>query len=138
MTRYVSGKWRVEFTAPEGWEIRPAASERWVPRPIALLSPAGVAVFDAHSPFGPAMSVRAGRRLMSLDDLAAMVKRVDCYSKGSVSIAGADGGRYFALDSFGPSEACKITIHRGNLQFDISIRGEEKPPEWFTCGWKFL
>ena len=136
--RYVSKKWQFEFTAPEGWTIRPSGSEKWLPRPLAMLSPTGTAVLEVDSPFGLAMTVRGGRRLMSLDALSEMVKRVDCYSKGSVSLPGAEGGRFFALDAFGPSEACKITIHRGDVQFDVSIPGEDEPPDWFTNGWKFL
>lgn len=137
MNHYVSNKWQIAFTAPEGWNIRPAAAESW-PRFLALLWPRGALVFEADSPYGPALTVRAGRRLMSDDALAAMIHRIESYSKGLASVEGCDSARYFALDAFGNSEACILCIHKGDWQFDVRIRGEEYPPDWFTEGWKFL
>ena len=135
---YVNKKWQFELTMPEGWTVNESMSSKLLPRGLAMAIPTGVNVMTALSPFGPALNIRAGRKLMSILDISRMSNRVNYYSRGGADIAGADGVHYFSYDTARGMKVCKVTVQRGNVQFDVTVRGEEDPPEWFVSGWRFI
>jgi hypothetical protein len=135
---YTNRKWQFELAMPDGWTVRESLSAKLLPRALVMVSPLGANVVTARSAFGPALDVRVGRKLMDVVALSRMTERLNYYSKGGADIAGATAVHYVSYDAMPGLKVCKVAIQRHDIQFDVTIRGEEDPPEWFTSGWRFL